>query len=190
MEGDDDDGGLARHVWQQYTNSNTDLTKARERHSTPMSLLEMTSEANNIATATEESKTADKKPLGGKVDVTESEDQKSKVLQLRKKPSIDLTGTGTASASKDSEAAGSTLTRMFGSKVNLNVQCWVKYSQSLTQVNSILVILLLLVCLLLYVVLLLMTVKAASCADRLEELQEIANQQRKEWAERIKTSLL
>ena len=51
-------------------------------------------------------------------------------------------------------------------------------------------VLLLFVCLLLYLVLLLMTVKAASCADRLEALQELAEQQRKEWAERIKTSLM
>ena len=70
-EGDDDEGGLARHVWEQYTNSKTDLTKARERRenisnrSKPLSLLEMTSESTNTATApkaTEESKTADKKP--------------------------------------------------------------------------------------------------------------------------------
>ena len=119
VEGDDDDG-LARHVWQQYTNSKTDLTKgkARERLSTPVSLLEMASEGNNIALApkvTEESKTAAAKPLGGKVDVAEPDDQKSKVLQLKKKPSMDLTVTGIAS--KDSVSAGSTLTRMFGSKV-------------------------------------------------------------------------
>ena len=54
------------------------------------------------------------------------------------------------------------------------------------QVNSILVLLLMFVCLLLYLVLLLLTVKAASCADRLEKLQDIAEQQRKEWTERIK----
>ena len=58
------------------------------------------------------------------------------------------------------------------------------------QVNSILVILLLFVCLLLYLVLLLLTVKAASCADILEQLQEIAEQQRKEWTESIKKTLL
>ena len=63
----------------------------------------------------------------------------------------------------------------------------VKFTQ---QVNSFLVILLLFVCLLLYLALLLLTVKAASCADRLEELQEIAEQQRREWTERIKTTLL
>ena len=82
----------------------------------------MTSEGNNIATApkvTEESKTAAAKPLGGKVDVAVPEDQKSKVLQLKKKPSMDLTGT--AIANKDSVPAASTLTRMFGSKVIINV---------------------------------------------------------------------
>ena len=117
-EGDEDDG-LARHVWDQYTNSRTDLTKARERLNTRVSLLEMTSAPDNLAPApklevTEESKTADKKPLGGKVDVpVVPEVQKSKVLQLRKKPSVDLSRT----ASKDSDSRGSTLTRLLGSKV-------------------------------------------------------------------------
>ena len=113
-----EDDGLARHVWDKYTNSKTDLTKTRERRENisalrkPVSLLEMTSEVNNIATApkvTEDSKPADKKSPSGKVAVPE--DGKSKVLQ--KKPSMDLTGPG----SKDSESAGSTLTRLFGSKV-------------------------------------------------------------------------
>ena len=117
-EGDDEDG-LARHVWDQYTNSRTDLTKAREKLNTRVSLLEMTSAPDNLATApkvevTGESKAADKKPLGGKVDVpVVPEDQKSKVLQLRKKPSMDLTVT----AGKDSESGGFPLTRLFGSKV-------------------------------------------------------------------------
>ena len=94
-EGDDEDG-LARHVWDQYTNSRTDLTKAREKLNTRVSLLEMTSAPDNLATApkvevTGESKISDKKPLGGKVDVpVVPEDQKSKVLQRRKKPSMDL----------------------------------------------------------------------------------------------------
>ena len=117
---DDEDDGLARHVWDKYTNSKTDLTKTRERRENisalrkPVSLLEMTSEVNNLATApkvTEEYKPGDKKTPSG--NVVESESEKSKVLQLRKKPSVDLTGT----ASKDSESAGSTLTRLFGSKV-------------------------------------------------------------------------
>ena len=48
--------------------------------------------ADNLVTAAKvevagESKTADKKPLGGQVDVpVVPEDQKSKVLQRRKKP--------------------------------------------------------------------------------------------------------
>ena len=109
-----EDDGLARHVWDKYTNSKTDLTKTRERRENisalrkPVSLLEMTSEVNNLATApkvTEEYKPGDKKTPSGKVVESESE--------LRKKPSVDLTGT----ASKDSESAGSTLTRLFGSKV-------------------------------------------------------------------------
>ena len=58
------------------------------------------------------------------------------------------------------------------------------------QVNSLLVFLLVFVCLLLYLVLLIMTVKAASCADRLEDLREMAEQQRREWTERIKTTFL
>ena len=58
------------------------------------------------------------------------------------------------------------------------------------QVNSLLVFLLVFVCLLLYLVLLIMTVKAASCVDRLEELREMAEQHRREWTERIKTTFL
>ena len=129
MEEGDDEDGLARHVWDQYTNSRTDLTKAREKLNTRVSLLEMTSAPDNLATApkvevTGESKAADKKPLGGKVDVPGvPEDQKSKVLQLRKKPSMDLTVT----AGKDSESGGSTLTRLFGSKVKFSsAVCWSK----------------------------------------------------------------
>ena len=126
VEVDDEDDGLARHVWDKYTNSKTDLTKARERLENisalrkPVSLLEMTSETNNIATApkvTEESKPADKTPLGGKVAVPE--DEKLKVLQLRKKPSMDLTERGPGS--KDSDSAGLTLTRLFGSKAMFTV---------------------------------------------------------------------
>ena len=115
----DEDDGLARHVWDKYTNSKTDLTKASERLENnsalrkPVTLLEMTSETNNLATApkvTEESKPAVKKPL----DVPE--DEKSKVLKLRKKPSGDLTGPGV-----NEKSAGSTLTRLFGSKVMFTV---------------------------------------------------------------------
>ena len=95
VEVDDEDDGLARHVWDKYTNSKTDLTKARERLENISALRKSVSilETNNLTTApqvTEESKPADKKPLGGKVAVPE--DNKSKVLQLRKKPSMDLTG--------------------------------------------------------------------------------------------------
>ena len=50
--------------------------------------------------------------------------------------------------------------------------------------------LLLFLCLLLYLVLIILTVKAASCSDKLDQLREIADQQRKEWMERIKTNML
>merc|ERR1719221_1718700 len=151
----DDDDDLARHVWQHYTTSGTDLTKARER----LESLSATRPPVTSATVT--------KVETSKVDVPE--EKKSKVLQMKQKPPLDLTGT----LSKNSEFAGSALTNMFGSKV-----------------NSVLVLLLLIVSFLLYLVLLIMTVKAASCADRLEQLREIAEQQREEWLERIKPTFL
>ena len=109
----EDNDDLARHVWEQYTTSKTDLTKARERldsisaRCTPVSPVKVTSAAASKVETTQESKTT------SKVDVPEN--KKSKVLQLRQKPPLDLTGT----ASKESESVGSALTRIFGSKVLL-----------------------------------------------------------------------
>ena len=99
----DDDDDLARHVWQHYTTSGTDLTKARER----LESLSAPRPPVTSATAT--------KVETSKVDVPE--EKKSKVLQMKQKPPLDLTGT----LSKNSELAGSALTKMFGSKVMLNL---------------------------------------------------------------------
>ena len=128
MEEGEDNDGLVRHVWDQYTNSKTDLTKARDRLGnisalrTPVSLLEMTSGRDNIATDPKEEVTKQSKPVSGKVEAPE--DSKSKVLPLNKKPSMNLTGTG----SKDSESVGSALIRMFGSKVGNTHHCLLKSS--------------------------------------------------------------
>ena len=123
MEEGEDNDGLVRHVWDQYTNSKTDLTKARDR----LENISALRTPDNIATApnvevTKHSKVSYKTPLSGKVE--SPEDSKSKVLQLNKKPSTNLTGT----CSKDSESVGSALTRIFGSKVGNTHHCLLKSS--------------------------------------------------------------
>ena len=45
--------------------------------------------------------------------------------------------------------------------------------------------LLLFVCLLLYLVLLILTIKAGSCADRLEELAHLAREERRQWLDTL-----
>ena len=54
------------------------------------------------------------------------------------------------------------------------------------KVNFILAMLLLSVCFLLYLVLLIITIKAGSCADKLDELADLARRQREELLQRIK----
>ena len=76
------------------------MAKARERLESLSALRSSTSPKET--TKTEESKTPTKAAVYG--------DKKSKVLQLRQKPPLDLAGT----TNKDSE---SLLTRVFGSKV-------------------------------------------------------------------------
>ena len=129
MEEGEDNDGLVRHVWDQYTNSKTDLTKARDR----LENISALRTPDNIATApnvevTKHSKASYKTPLSGKVE--SPEDSKSKVLQLNKKPSTNLTGTGRKESESVSESVGSALTRIFGSKVG-NAHHWLLKSFTL-----------------------------------------------------------
>ena len=107
MEEGEDNDGLVRHVWDQYTNSKTDLTKARDR----LENISTLRTPDNIATApnvevTKHSKTSYKTPLSGKIEA----------------PEDSKTGTD----SKDSESVGSALTRIFGSKVGNAHHCLFK----------------------------------------------------------------